>query len=535
MTHLPRFRRSRAVALVCLGASFLPAFAATRRKQTPAAPTHAVTAIRYWSLGDVTRIAIEATGAFEYDSDRAYKPDRIFFDLRGTTPEIEQRRLSTITVNDTLVREIRVAETRKNVTRVVLDLTNSAEFSTSRLTNPDRLMIEVRRPGTTARRMDMPEPPPPPPTESAAVTPVTRPFAPPEPRQRVIASAPVLQPPSGTTVQSAAGAPLASQALMAKLGPAPVPAYVDRTPRVGSFQQRNAPDISPPAHTSSIARTSPDWPRTTSEIEAHRTLEPDTGSPAKRESDGDRSMIRALGLKVGTIVLDAGHGGHDTGTIGPTGLMEKDLVLDVTQRLGRMIVERLGANVVYTRSDDSFVPLQERTRIANEAHADLFLSIHANSSTLRTASGVETYYLNFTTSKAALDVAARENAGSAMTVGDLQDVIQKIALHDKVDESREFASNIQNALCANSRHADQHSRDRGVRKAPFVVLIGASMPSVLAEIGFVSNNQDERLLRRPDQREKIAEALYRGLSQYAGGLSHFQVAERRTSTESAAR
>src|SRR5581483_7563543 len=110
-------------------------------------------------------------------------------------------------------------------------------------------------------------------------------------------------------------------------------------------------------------------------------------------------------------------------------LMEKDLVLDVTQRLGRLITQRLGVRVVYTRSDDTFIPLDQRTRIANEAHADLFLSIHANSSPLRNASGVETYYLNFTTSKAALDVAARENAGSQMNIGDLQQVIQKIALH----------------------------------------------------------------------------------------------------------
>jgi len=239
-------------------------------------------------------------------------------------------------------------------------------------------------------------------------------------------------------------------------------------------------------------------------------------------------MIRVLGLKVGRVVLDPGHGGHDTGTIGPGGLREKDLVLDVSQRLGRLIEERMGSEVIYTRSDDTFIPLERRTDIANEAKADLFLSIHANSSPLRSAAGVETFYLNFTTSKSALDLAARENAGSQMSVYELQELLQKIALKDKVEESREFASRVQSALYTlSARTADSRSKDRGVKKAPFVVLIGASMPSVLAEIGFISNAHDESIMRREDYRQRTAEALYKGLSGYANSLSHFQVAQRR--------
>jgi N-acetylmuramoyl-L-alanine amidase len=239
-------------------------------------------------------------------------------------------------------------------------------------------------------------------------------------------------------------------------------------------------------------------------------------------------MIRVLGLKIGRVVLDPGHGGHDTGTIGPQGLREKDLVLDVAQRLGRLIQEKMGSEVIYTRSDDTFVPLERRTEIANEAKADLFLSIHANSSALRSAAGVETFYLNFTTSKSALDLAARENAGSQMTVYELQDLLQKIALKDKVEESREFASRVQAALYnLSARSTDARSKDRGVKKAPFVVLIGASMPSVLAEIGFISNAHEESIMRREDYRQRTAEALYKGLSGYASSLSHFQVAQRR--------
>jgi len=237
-------------------------------------------------------------------------------------------------------------------------------------------------------------------------------------------------------------------------------------------------------------------------------------------------MTRVLGLKVGRIVIDPGHGGLDAGTTGPNGLREKDLVLDVAQRLGALLEERLKSEVIYARSDDSYVALERRTQIANEAKADLFLSIHANSSPEHVASGVETYYLSFTTSKAAMDVAARENATSQRSVYELQDLLQKIALKDKVDESREFASRVEEALYANTAKNNSKVRDRGVKKAPFVVLIGAAMPSILAEIGFISNPHDESLMMRSETRQKIAEALYKGVASYAGTLSHFQVAQR---------
>jgi N-acetylmuramoyl-L-alanine amidase len=201
-------------------------------------------------------------------------------------------------------------------------------------------------------------------------------------------------------------------------------------------------------------------------------------------------------------------------------------VLDVAKRLGTLLEDRLASEVVYTRSTDVYIPLEERTRIANEHKADLFLSIHANSSPYRTAAGVETYYLNFTTSKAALDLAARENASSERSVFDLKEILQKIALKDKIDESREFASCIQSSLSGVSLKGNAAAKNRGIKKAPFVVLIGASMPSVLAEIGFLTNSADEALLRKPEQRQKIAEALYKGIANYANTLSHFQVAKR---------
>jgi len=249
---------------------------------------------------------------------------------------------------------------------------------------------------------------------------------------------------------------------------------------------------------------------------------------AQPTSDGDRSLIRALGLKIGRIVIDAGHGGHDTGTIGPDGVREKDVVLDVALKLGKLLEDRLGAEVVYTRDDDTFIPLETRTAIANQQQADLFISIHANSSNDPSARGVETYYLNFTSSRDALEVAARENAVSEKSIHELQDLVKKIALKDKIEESRELAADVQQSLHAGLAAKAPAIRDRGVKKAPFIVLIGANMPSILAEISFISNPSDEHKMENSDYREKIAESLYKGISKYVGGLSGIKVAAKMT-------
>jgi N-acetylmuramoyl-L-alanine amidase len=243
-------------------------------------------------------------------------------------------------------------------------------------------------------------------------------------------------------------------------------------------------------------------------------------------ASGDRSLIRALGLKIGKIVIDPGHGGHDTGTIGPNGLEEKDLVLEVSRRLGKLLETRLGAEVVYTRKDDTFIPLETRTAVANQARADLFVSIHANASHDSAARGVETYYLNFTSSPEALEVAARENAVSEKSIYELQDLVKKIALKEKIEESREFAWDVQQSLHSGLAVKSPAIRDRGVKKAPFIVLIGANMPSILAEISFVSNPTDEHRLSTSEYRQRIAESLYRGIAKYVNGLSGVKMASK---------
>jgi len=226
-------------------------------------------------------------------------------------------------------------------------------------------------------------------------------------------------------------------------------------------------------------------------------------------------------LKLQRVVIDAGHGGHDTGTIGPGGYTEKELVLDVATRLKTLIETEMGAEVVMTRSDDSFIPLESRTAIANQQQADLFISIHANSSQVRTVHGVETYYLNVTSSREGLETASRENASSERSIHELQDLVKQIMLRDKVDESRELAEHIEHALAARKGSGV----DRGVKQAPFVVLIGANMPSILAEVCFISNPQDEKSVKKPDGRQAIAESLFEGVKSYAESLSGAKTAK----------
>jgi N-acetylmuramoyl-L-alanine amidase len=225
-----------------------------------------------------------------------------------------------------------------------------------------------------------------------------------------------------------------------------------------------------------------------------------------------------LGLKIGRIVIDPGHGGHDTGTIGPGGLMEKNLVLDIAKELKRLLEEHLGAEVVLTREDDVFIPLEQRTAIANQHQADLFVSIHANSSSTRNISGVETYYLDFARTAAEREIAARENAASSQNIRDLEELIKRIMQADKSRESRELAATIQKKLFSDAQRLFSTPHNRGVRRAPFVVLIGANMPSVLAEVAFISNPKDEKLLQKPDARLRLAQSLFSGIEGYMKAL-----------------
>jgi len=243
------------------------------------------------------------------------------------------------------------------------------------------------------------------------------------------------------------------------------------------------------------------------------------------DADGNFSLARQLGLGISRIVIDPGHGGRDPGARAH-GVNEAELVLDVSLRLEKLLLKEPGLEVVLTRRTDTYVPLQERTAIANREGADLFLSVHANAARNAQARGIETYYLSFASNPEAEAVAARENAASEGTMHNLPDIVKAIALNNKLDESRDFAAMVQESLVTRLRRVNQDVRNLGVKKAPFVVLIGASMPSVLAEISFLTHRQEAALLKTPAYRQHIAEALHQAVMRYRRSLkSTVQTAE----------
>jgi N-acetylmuramoyl-L-alanine amidase len=536
-----------------------------------------VTGIRHWSTPDYTRVAIDVDREVKYEAGRVPDPDRIFFDLPDT-------KLASVLVGksfdveDGFLKKIRVAQYQPGYTRVVLEVADVSDYSAFLLPNPYRLIIDIhgRQPHskTLVAQLDNPansnlqEP-----GSTGGKVPTSLPgtTGPATPKASAKSSS------DGNGKKNAAsGSPVAdnsadAHAIHSTVSGLSAPSTSSHRKVVVDEDNEVSTDDLPPQIASKTKPNPAKAPETngahavnpndplfsdpgdTKGPELKATAQPTTAPTAvavaprakdrkktskaatsdmppvheaEPTSAGERSLTRALGLKIGRIVVDAGHGGHDTGTIGPNGLLEKDLVLDVALRLGRLLETRLGADVIYTRDDDTFIPLETRTAVANEHQADLFISVHANSSPDSTARGVETYYLNFTSNPDALEVAARENAVSEKSIFELQDLVKKITLKEKIEESHELATDVQQSLY--NGLAGKHStlRDRGVKKAPFVVLIGANMPSILAEISFVSNPTDAAKLETPEYREKIAESLYKGIAKYAGGLSGVKVASK---------
>jgi N-acetylmuramoyl-L-alanine amidase len=441
--------------------------------------------VRHWTSNDVSRVAIETDAEVRYEYDRLPSPDRIYIDLINTRPS-DGRKYRTIAVGEGSLNQIRIALKTTTVTRVVLDLSGDVEYSVSQLAVPDRVVIELRAKGA-APQTAAPDVSPPSAAESAIS------------RQPAVAARPFRAP---------------------ALHPMPVtsrPVEIFRAQDIPKLKAALA--ILPGAPESLMADVSTIPSRT-----ARRTTLPPPEPSAASDPSTIKSLTRILGLKLNRVVLDPGHGGNDHGTTSPTGVVEKALVLDVTMRLGRLLEEQLGAQVTYTRKDDRFLSLDARTELANRSQADLFLSIHANSSPYKNVLGTETYYLNLTTVRADLDVAQRENAGSEKSVHELTDLVAKIAHNDKVVESRDFAQKIQGATHELVTRTHGRTYNRGVKKAPFVVLIGAKMPAVLVEIGFLTSPKEEAAMKTQEYRQRLAEALFKGVAQYAESLNRVRLA-----------
>jgi N-acetylmuramoyl-L-alanine amidase len=426
--------------------------------------TPSVTDIRTSNTDTYSRIVVMLDDTIKYDSAHIHAPDRVYFDIykAKVSPELVHK---TWDVQNGLLKSLRVAQNKEGVVRVVLDVDGAKDYSAFLLANPYRLVIDIHaQPAVTTARREV----------SPAVVPP-----------------PVAKAEPDVTVAANVEKPTQDAPPPAKSSPA-----------------------AKPAASKAVATGKPKADAPKSAVVLQPPTEP------KLNRDGQRSLTRELGLKISRIVIDPGHGGHDTGTIGPHGLMEKDLCLDIALRLGRMIEEKLpNAQVVYTRKDDTFIPLEDRTAIANNAKADLFISIHANSSHDHAARGIETYYLNFATSPESMEVATRENALSQSSIHDLQDLVKKIARNEKIEESKELANDVQDSLAHRMQVISQNQRNRGVKKAPFVVLIGANMPSILSEISFISNPADEKLLKSVTQRQRVAEGLYHGITSYLDSLN----------------
>ena len=427
---------------------------------------------------DGVRVTVRLDRVVRFQSEQLDNPPRLFFDFPSTEAAPPLRN-ATLTFeddgHDALVRAIRLGRHPQHTTRLVLDVANVEACRTATHDNPFRLVIDCNR-----------------------SEPVSEPV-------------PVI----GATVMRPAAV---------RLTPA-APASISRADLDGLRFTMFASALQPPlGGLEDLPRPEP-LPSFEPEIVSIEVVEqplhlPIPGRPPSlpaTNSTGEFSIARQLGLHASRIVIDPGHGGHDPGARA-RGLTEADLVLDVAHRLAQRLSTQPGLEVVMTRHRDSYVPLEARTTLANRVQADLFLSIHANASRNAYTRGVETYFLNLATDPAAERLAARENVAGVKTMHDLEGLLHTIATNSKVNESRDFAAAIHGALLDTLRTVDPELPDLGVKQAPFVVLIGARMPSILAEISFVTNRQDATLLSTDAYRDLIADALFAGVLRYQRSL-----------------
>jgi N-acetylmuramoyl-L-alanine amidase len=452
-------------------------------------------------LPGIVRITLLLDREVRYREETLTGPARVFFDLQGVVaaPELVD---AVLRYPSDVIRQIRTGR-HPNATRVVLDFEGVTKHSVYTLYNPFRIVVDAESAtATTATTAKVTPPSPPTAVREKPVVPSVVPVPAPE------APAPPETAKSETPEEAKAAA--ASEAV----GASPDPA--DAVPVRNSSLASSAPHASTPdAPAAPSARATPSGADAPSAASAPAA--PTAPSAPSSNGVGGFSIARQLGLGVSRIVIDPGHGGHDPGAQA-RGLNEAELTLDIALRLEKLLQKEPGLEVVLTRRTDVYIPLEERTAIANREGADLFLSIHANTSRNTSARGVETYFLSFAGSADAEAVAARENSSYAGEMHKLPDIIRAITLNNKLDESRDLAGMVQEALVTRLRRSSKAVQNRGVKKAPFVVLIGAEMPSVLAEVSFMSNRQELQLLKTAAYKNRIADALHAAVMRYRRSL-----------------
>jgi N-acetylmuramoyl-L-alanine amidase len=384
-------------------------------EQTSAAnrPLAVLNDIKHWSNPDYTRVSLELDKditweAHELGKGSPGKPGRVYIDINRSRLS---RTVRDITIGDGLLKGVRVGQYKNDVVRVVLDTENIKDYKIFPLSDPARLIIDVR--GERRAEISRLEA-----SLSAATQPVTE-------------------------------------------------------------KRRDEPAV----------------------IE-------------KRPKTQPKPVIS----KIRRIVVDPGHGGHDPGAVGPTGLQEKDVVLAIGLKLKELIKDELGLDVVMTRSTDIFIPLEERTAIANKVNADLFISIHANAANNRNASGIETYYLNLAKTEKSAQLAAKENGTSLEKVSVLQAILFDLMANYKLNDSAHLAEEIQKSLYKKVKNQYSDVKNLGVKQGPFYVLVGATMPSILVETAFLSNQLEESRMKKQTYLDLSAEGIMEGVRSYIATL-----------------
>tara|TARA_B100001123_G_scaffold421892_1_gene530070 strand:- start:265 stop:2094 length:1830 start_codon:yes stop_codon:yes gene_type:complete len=450
---------------------------------------------------DMVTVTIELDAEVDYLAERLDEPPRLYFDFNDTFTVPPLRNATLDYPDGGLVRQIRLGRHAGQVTRVVLDLANVESYRFYTLDDPYQLVVEaVAQPRLLV------------PTENNASVPpvsVEPAFSP--------ASLEVFADTQADELHRLELLPVPETLTARRLAPLP------GAPRreVGGLAAQADLSAAPAMHDILYPALGDSAERVASVVygsELPGSIEP--VAPA-RNAAGALSLGRQLGLGVSRVVIDAGHGGYDSGARAAD-LTESALVLDVALRLEQRLAGA-GIEVVQTRRDDLFVPLRTRTELANRVGGDLFLSIHANAAGDTRARGIETYYLDLTHDPMAQMVAARENALATDGMRHLPALLGSIATNNKLDESQALAELVQRHLVDGIRELHPDAQDLGVKRAPFVVLIGATMPSVLAEISFLTNAQEAAFLATDAYRDRIAEALFHAVIDYQSTLKPFAI------------
>jgi len=450
--------------------------------------------LRYWSGPEYTRVVIELDSLVDFSINRLGSPDRIYIDVNGSVLPSSVK--SELRVNDGLIGSIRAGQYQASTVRVVMDMADQVEYNVFRLSAPERVVLDVYKP-------------------------VAKDFSPKPAGQKID----VVQAAIETTVRPVAPTTIQSGNAGGNIDPRSLELIRKRVRELAKIKATDAPKEEPaespvePAAAPVVGSASIVSPAHTPASEPERPSAVAKAEPLTNKTKvlSVRGTNEANAFKRYKVVIDAGHGGKDPGAIA-YGLEEKDIVLDIAKRINEELGRRNDVEIILTRSTDVFLELSERTDIANQRDADLFVSIHANASRNTRARGLETYVLNWTDDDESMKVAARENQISPQKMYEAQSeigiMLASLSLQSKRDYSLDLARDIQDSLYASVANHYKGTSDNGVKQALFYVLFGAKMPSVLVEVSYLTNESEARRIKSSTYRTYIAKGVANGITKF---------------------